>query len=200
MTSELAWANHPTATVSKRRKTKGIDAKISARKIKNMNESITIKKSSAESKSDSSDSESDISSRESSVEIILPESRNTQPPTCPSQQTQTAPIHKHDPQLPPPSWVNVDKWYADGWIEKRLDAYDRIMSKFKVSVNLCCKVDVLTPCRNCTPQNSLKQLKHHKIQTLWLTSLFVFTTALRIRRFISLKVVLQLAIHKIFRM
>ena len=98
-----------------------------------MNKSITIKKNSAESKSDTSDSESDISSRESSVEIILPESRNTQPPTCPSQQTQTAPVHKHDLQLPPPCWVNVDERYADGWIKKRLDEYDRIMSKLKLS-------------------------------------------------------------------
>ena len=40
------------------------------------------------------------------------------------------------------------------------------------------------------PQNSLKQLKRHKIQLLWNTNLSVFTVALFaiVCRFISLKV------------
>ena len=84
-------------------------------------------------KPDDSDSDSDgsISSRESSVEIILPASRNTQPSGCPSQQTETANHRKTNSQLPQLSCDKDDEnGYARGWIKKRLDEYDRIMSMF----------------------------------------------------------------------
>ena len=86
-------------------------------------------KTQAESDTDTSGSDSEISSRESSVEIILPESRNTQPPSCPSQQTHSASHQKQDPKFPAPTWENIDKCYTDGWIKKRLEEYDKIMSK-----------------------------------------------------------------------
>ena len=82
-------------------------------------------------KPDGSDSDSDgsISSRESSVEIILPASRNTQPSTCPSQQTETANHHKTNSQLPQLSSDKDDEnIYASGWIKRRMGEYDRIMS------------------------------------------------------------------------
>ena len=84
-------------------------------------------------KPDDSDSDSDgsISSRKSSVEIILPASRNTQPSGCPSQQTETANHRKTNSQLAQLSCDKDDEnGYARGWIKKRLDEYDRIMSMF----------------------------------------------------------------------
>ena len=45
----------------------------------------------------------------------------------------------------------------------------------------------LTPSRNYTPQNSLKQPEHHKTQSIWSTILFVFTITLKIDTFIFLK-------------
>ena len=82
-------------------------------------------------KPDGSDSDRDVSSRESSVEIILPESRNSQPSGCPSQQTDTANYRKSNSRLPQLSCGKDDEnIYATGWIKKRLDEYDRIISMF----------------------------------------------------------------------